>query len=262
MKFVFEPNRTASEERVLKSALKSQWAVSDVFTRGQTCEFKTEAERLKWAPVLASLAFGEGTAFYGFGNRIAEADDISAKSWLAVHLLDEARHTEGFSELLTYLYPSYAGRHEELLRSRDVFVFYGHTHKCERLVDWLLCTQIAEVFGRQCYSALYDKLNRDDTAGMFLRHILQDEHRHIAYISSLIETRRQAMPESTWRQEVVPFAEKMIGLARNMFEAKRRGANYKAFESLEIDVSAFCDKAAQEIEEKFCQKASPAGISL
>ena len=251
MKFIYENNRTDLQEKVQKSALQGQWHVGDVFTRGDICETLTEEERLKWAPVLRSLAFGEGTAFSGFGERIAEAEDISARLWLATHLLDEGRHAEGFSRLLDYLYPSSQGKHEEVLQNRDVFVFYGHTHRSEDLTSWLLCTQIAEVFGRQCYRDLKESIGGDGVVSNFLGKIINDEHKHISYINSLIQVRKDAMSDETWRTNYEPHVEKMSKLARNMFEAKRRGENFRSFEAMEIDVSAFCDRAQTEIIERF-----------
>ncbi len=252
MKFIFENNRTPVETKTLASALNSQWMVSDVFKDNLPSSYLDEETRLRWAPVLASLAFGEGTAFYGFGGRIAEAEDLSAKSWLSVHLLDEARHTEGFSELLAYLYPSHHGRLEDLFQSRDVLVFYGHTHRCVDLTQWLLCTQIAETYGRQCYRALHQALAADPVVQEFFGHILTDENRHISYIGSLIRSRFARMDDEK-KNSYEPFIHKMSALARNMFEARKRGVNYRSFEAMDIDVSAFCERAQDEIVSKFAE---------
>jgi|GEM_PF-2535620 len=97
MHFTFSNNRSLIQQRVYDAAMASKWRVSDVFAGNTESELATEKPRLEWAPVLVSLAFGEATAFSGFGRRIAEANDISTKTWLTVHLLDESKHTEAFS---------------------------------------------------------------------------------------------------------------------------------------------------------------------
>ena len=99
MSFVYVDNRNARETKIIDAAIRNDWTISDVFKRENdfVSNHKSESERLKWAPILVALAFGEDTAFHGFGERIAEADDISTKSWLCAHLLDESKHTEGFS---------------------------------------------------------------------------------------------------------------------------------------------------------------------
>jgi len=249
VKFIFENNRSASDQRVHDVALAEQWSVESVFAGKDISPWLKESERLPWAPVLVSLAFGEGTAFYGFGDRIAEADDLSAKTWLSIHLLDEGRHTEGFSRLLDYLYPSFKGRQDSLLKSKDVYVFYGHTEKSPTLLHWLICTQIAEIFGKHCYRALERAMAEDAVARTFFGNILKDESRHIYYIRRLIDQRRAQMTDRAWKEEIQPFAKGMMLRARNMFEAKRKGANYEAFGTLGISVSEFCDQAQTEIEQ-------------
>lgn len=250
MKFIFENNRSIKEEKIANAALSDNWLLSDIFKKDEISSYQDEKTRLKWAPVLSSLAFGESTAFYGFGKRIAESPDISTKSWLTIHLCDESKHAEGFSLLLNYLYPSYRGRLESLLKSKDVYIFYGKTHQCETLLQWLLCTQIAEVFGGYCYKGLYEKLGCDSAAKSFFKYILTDESRHIAYIASLIQKKRAEISSSEWQRYYRPFIERMIGLARNMFETRKRGSNYQSFESIGVDVSAFCDKAQKNLYEK------------
>jgi rubrerythrin len=197
------------------------------------------------------LAFGENTAFHGFGQRISEADDLSTKSWLATHLLDEAKHTEGFSRLLDYFYPSYRNQQNKLFSSNDALVFYGHTHRCNSLIEWLICTQIAEVFGRYCYKGLHASLSDDPIAEKFLKNIIVDEARHISYISELIDSRRINIDDTDWNDNIRPFVEKMIRLGRNMFEAKKKGKNFHALSSLDIDVTGFCDTAQKELSEKY-----------
>ena len=109
MKFIFENNRSPVQQRIFEAASTVKWRVSDIFDGSTVSSVLDEHSRLQWAPVLVSLAFGEATAFSGFGRRIADADNISAKSWLTIHLLDEAKHTEAFTQLLNHLYPSYRG---------------------------------------------------------------------------------------------------------------------------------------------------------
>ncbi|MCX6123148.1 MAG: ferritin-like domain-containing protein [Proteobacteria bacterium] len=250
MRFAFDNNRSTAQQRVFDSAMVSTWRVSDVFSAGSISEVGDERSRLEWAPVLASQAFGEATAFAGFGQRIAESDDISTKTWLTVHLLDESKHTEGFSALLDHLYPSYRGRQEALLRSKDVLVFYGRTQRSDDLLQWLICTQIAEIFGMNCYKALHQKLSQDPIAGQFFANIISDEGRHIAYIGSLVDERRKAISEKAWNTLYAPFAESMILYARNMFEARKCGANFHSFVNMGIDVTAFCDAASAELARK------------
>jgi hypothetical protein len=43
----------------------------------------------------------------------------------------------------------------------------------------------------------------------------------------------------------------MIKLGRNMFEAKKKGANYNALGSLGIDVTNFCNIVEMELREKY-----------
>jgi len=253
MRYIYRDNRTKREIKIVNAAIRNTWTVSDIFHNEKDfySYYRTEAERLKWAPILVALAFGENTAFHGFGKRIAEADDISTKSWLAAHLLDEAKHTEGFSKLLNYLYPTFKHQQDKLFSSRDALVFYGYTHRCNSLIEWLLCTQIAEVFGRQCYKGLHTSLSDEPVAARFLRNIIIDEARHIAYISELIHVRLQSIRNRDENENLRFFIDKMITLGRNMFEAKKKGANYKALSSLGIDVTNFCDIAEMELREKY-----------
>ena len=251
MKFVFENNRSSAQQIVFGSAARSIWQVSDVFTEGAISDFEDEETRLKWSPVLASLAFGEATAFAGFGGRIAEAADLSTKSWLTVHLLDECKHTEGFSSLLRYLYPSHEGKYEGLLQNRDVLVFYGRTHRVTDLLQWLISTQIAEIFGMHCYRALASKMKAEKVVANFLNNIVSDESRHLAYIGALIEERKKNLDASKWEGNYLTFADSMVHLARNMFEAKKCGPNFRSFESMGIDVSSFCDDASSALEKRF-----------
>jgi hypothetical protein len=253
MKFIYSDNRSKRETKIIDSAIRNNWTVSDIFQNHDdfVSSFKSESQRLKWAPILVALAFGENTAFHGFGQRIAEAEDISTKSWLSVHLLDECKHTEGFSRLLDYFYPSYKNEQDKLFSSRDALVFYGYTHRCHYIVEWLICTQIAEVFGRHCYKGLHMSLNDDPVAEKFLKNIILDEARHIAYINELIEIRRKNMDEKEWIANIQPFVIKMIRLGRNMFEAKKKGKNYHALSSLNIDVTEFCNIAESELAEKY-----------
>lgn len=252
MNFIYIDNRNLRESKIIDAAIRNTWTVSDIFKKEKNfvSSYKTESERLKWAPILVALAFGENTAFHGFGERIAVSDDISTKSWLCTHLLDESKHTEGFSNLLNYFYPSYSNHQNEFFRARDVLLFYGYTHRCNLLVEWLLCTQIAEVFGRQCYKALHCSLKEDPIANQFLKNIIFDEARHIAYISVLIDSRRVKMGEAQWSNHK-SFIDTMIRLGRNMFEARKKGANYYALKSLDIDVTNFCDIAEEELRKKF-----------
>lgn len=252
MNFIYADNRNKREKKIIDATIRNTWTVSDIFKNGSDffSSYKSEAIRLKWAPILVALAFGEDTAFHGFGQRIAEADDISTKSWLCAHLLDEAKHTEGFSRLLDYLYPSYSNRQNELFGSRDALLFYGHTYRSHGLVEWLICTQIAEVFGRQCYKALHFSLVEEPVIEQFLQNIIFDEARHIGYISSLIDVRRERMDKEEWGH-LKPFINKMIGLGRNMFEARKKGPNYYALGALDIDVTNFCNIAEAELQEKY-----------
>ncbi len=250
MKFIFEDNRSEKEERIANAALNNNWLISDIFKKNEISPYQDEKTRLKWAPVLSSLAFGESTAFYGFGKRIAESPDISTKSWLTIHLCDESKHAEGFSWLLHYLYPSYRGKLDSLLKSKDVYVFYGHTHRCDTLLQWLLCTQIAEVFGSHCYKALHEQLDYEPVAKTFFKYILTDESRHIAYIANLIQKKREEISDSEWQHHYCHFIEKMITLARNMFETRKKGSNYQCFESIGVNVTAFCDKAQSNLYKK------------
>lgn len=253
MSFIYLDNRDTRQKKVIDATIRNNWTISDIFKddKDLISSYKNEKERLKWAPILVALAFGEDTAFKGFGNRIAEAaDDISTRSWLCAHLLDEAKHTEGFSRFLNYLYPSYKNRQTELFSSRDALLFYGHTHQSNSLTEWLLCTQIAEVFGRQCYKALYTSLVDDPIAEKFLKNIVSDEVRHIAYIGSLINIRRKNMSEKDW-EHLKPFINKMIKLGQNMFEARKKGANYYALSVLNIDTTEFCNVAEAELQKKY-----------
>lgn len=253
MQFIYKDNRNKRETKIINAAVRNTWTVSDIFINAKdfSSDYKTETERLKWAPILAALAFGENTAFHGFGRRIAEADDISTKSWLAVHLLDEAKHTEGFSKLLDYLYPTYRNQQNKLFSSRDALIFYGYTHRVNSLIEWLLCTQIAEVFGRYCYKELHVSLNDEPVAEQFLKKIIFDEARHIAYIAELIDARLHDVDEIDRDKNLYPFIDRMITLGRNMFEAKKKGANYKALSSLGLDVTKFCNIAEMELREKY-----------
>ncbi len=253
MRFIYRDNRGKREAKIIDAAIRNTWTVSDIFHNENDffSDYKTEVERLKWAPILVALAFGENTAFYGFGQRIAEADDISTKSWLATHLLDEAKHTEGFSKLLNYLYPTYKHQQDKLFSSRDALVFYGYTHRTNSLIEWLLCTQVAEVFGRHCYKELYKSLSDEPVAAKFLKNIIFDEARHIAYIAELIDVRLQGIYETNQKENLYTFIDKMIKLGRNMFEARKKGENYKALSSLDIDVTNFCDVAEMELREKY-----------
>jgi hypothetical protein len=256
MKFLYDDQRTREETSLYTSALANQWNIHEVFKPSHTpltCEFKTETERLKWAPVLVSLAFGEGTAFYGFGDRIKQADDLSTRSWLSIHLLDEARHTEGFSRFLDYFYPSFRGQQHTLLDSRDVTVFYGRTERCESILEWLICTQIAEIFGRHCYKAVHQVLAPDPTASLFFAKILGDENRHIAYIGSLIRKRYAELSARDFAH-TQDFLHRMMQYGRNMFESRKKGANFHAFTQMGIDVSAFCDRAEEEILKKIAME--------
>lgn len=252
MSFIYLDNRDKRQKKIIDATIRNDWTVSDIFKSDDdfVSSYKSEIERLKWAPILVALAFGEDTAFKGFGNRIAEANDISTKSWLSAHLLDEAKHTEGFSRLLDYLYPSYHNRQTELFSSRDALIFYGHTYQSSALIEWLICTQIAEVFGRYCYKALHASFADEPVVEKFLQHIIFDEARHIAYVSSLIDVRRLNMSEKDWEQ-LKPFISKMIKLGRNMFEARKKGANYYALGALDIDTTAFCNIAELELQEKY-----------
>ena len=254
MRFAFDNNRSTAQQRVFDSAVLSPWRVSDVFSGDSISGLGDEKSRLEWAPVLASLAFGEATAFAGFGPRIAESDDISTKTWLTVHLADESKHTEGFSALLDHLYPSYRGRQETMLRSKDVLVFYGRTQRADDLLQWLICTQIAEVFGMHCYKALHQKLSLDPIAGQFIANIISDEGRHIAYIGSLVDERWKQVGDKSWNARYAPFAESMILYARTMFEARKSGANFHSFGSMGIDVTAFCNAASEELARKLLKK--------
>ena len=74
--------------------------------------------------------------------------------------------------------------------------------------------------------------------------------------------RRLEVEDSAWQKNTEPFVEKMTRLARNMFEARRKGPNFRAFESLEIDVSGFCNTASKEIENRFCGGASSTAQDL
>lgn len=133
MTFLYTDTRTHRERKIADAAIRNSWTVSDIFVPEAdfVSSYQSEPERLKWAPILVALAFGENTAHDGFGSRIAAANDIATKNWLCIHLLDESKHTEGFSSLLNYLYPSLKGNHQILFSHRDAFRFYGHTHRAE-----------------------------------------------------------------------------------------------------------------------------------
>lgn len=252
MRFVYTDLRNHREIKLTNAAIKNDWTVSDIFIKDDSffSSYLSEEQRLKWAPILIALAFGENTAYSGFGARIANSDDISIKNWLCIHLLDESKHTDGFSSLLNYLYPSWRGRQEQLFSSRDAVKYYGYTHKTEALIEWLLCTQIAEVYGKGCYKALYSSLQDEPVINLFLGSIIKDESRHIAYIESILNKARQEIGQLQWDM-MKPFIEKMIILGRNMFEARKKGANYHALKSLDIDATAFCDVAELELRNKF-----------
>jgi hypothetical protein len=252
MTFLYTDTRTHRERKIADAAIRNSWTVSDIFVPEAdfVSSYQSEPERLKWAPILVALAFGENTAHDGFGSRIAAANDIATKNWLCIHLLDESKHTEGFSSLLNYLYPSLKRNHQTLFSHRDAFRFYGHTHRAECLVQWLICTQIAEVFGRQCYRALHTSLQDDPIVRRFLGNIISDEARHIFYIGSLINTQRSLMREADW-DNLKPYILRMIKLGRNMFEAGKKGENYRALQSLDINASKFCDVAELELQEKY-----------
>lgn len=245
--FIYNNNRNHRQNRIIEAASKSTWVISDIFLDHQVSSYGEESERLKWAPILVALAFGENTAFSGFGRRIIEATDISAKSWLCAHLFDESKHTEGFSRLLDYLYPSYKNNQAKLFNSRDAILFYGYTHQCNSLVEWLICTQIAEVFGRYCYKELYNSFKAEPVIEKFFKNILIDEARHISYINELIKVHRINLTDRYWNKYIKPFTEKMIFLGRNMFEARKKGKNYFALSSLNIDVEKFCDSAQADL---------------
>lgn len=253
MKFIYSDNRNIRESKILDAAIRNDWTISDIFQNDNyfNSTYKDETERLNWAPILVALAFGENTAFYGFGPRIAEAGDISTKSWLATHLLDEAKHTEGFSRLLDYLYPSYKNQQDKLFSSRDALVFYGYTHQSSSLIEWLICTQVAEVFGRYCYKALHNSLSDEPVVARFFKNIIFDEARHIAYIEELIKARRRSIDEKEWNKKIIPFIVQMTKLGRNMFEAHKKGKNYQSLSFLGIDVTNFCDRAEHEIKKKY-----------
>jgi hypothetical protein len=59
------------------------------------------------------------------------------------------------------------------------------------------------------------------------------------------------MGEVLWQASVVPFMEKMLPLGRNMFEGNKRGATFRGFEAMNIDVSSFCDEANKYMLEKY-----------
>ena len=88
MKFLYNDTRNPTQISLMRTSMHDQWWLDDIFQENQkTSSYETEESRLKWGPVLASLAFGEGTAFYGYGQRIVEAQDISTRTWLSTHLL-------------------------------------------------------------------------------------------------------------------------------------------------------------------------------
>jgi len=47
------------------------------------------------------------------------------------------------------------------------------------------------------------------------------------------------------------FIDTMIRLGRNMFEARKKGDNYHALKSLDIDMTNFCNIAEEELRKKF-----------
>lgn len=252
MKFIYSDNRNTRQTKIIEAAIRNDWTISDIFIQDEdfASTYQTEAHRLQWAPILSALAFSESTAFHGFGARIADATDLATKSWLAAHLLDESKHTEGFSRLMDYLYPSYRNRQEKLFCSRDTLVFFGYTQRCEPLVEWLICTQVVEVFGRYCYKALHEKLAEEAVAQLFFQQIIKDEARHVAYISELINVNRAAIGEQEWHRRVKPFADKMIELGRKMFDGNKKAKVYRAFCAMDIDASAFCDTAVEDLQHR------------
>lgn len=253
MKFVFEVERSEKNEATLKATFENQWSPRSTIPLGLISEYLSEEKRLAWAPVLLSLAFGEATAFQGFGKRIEESCDMETKLWLSAHLLDEGRHTEGFSYLMNYLYPSYTGRHEQFFNSRDVYVFYGRTERTITILHWLICTQIAEIYGKYCYSSIRKSLKREPVIENFFQHILVDEGRHISYVNHLISQRLNMIKHSKKQlDDIKIFTEKMSSYAEQMFI----GRNLRSFDSMEIDARIFCSKAKEQIYFSIIEKVN------
>jgi ribonucleotide reductase beta subunit family protein with ferritin-like domain len=244
MKYIFSNNRTRLQQSIYDSAIKKNWTVKGIFSSALACEYRTEKEREVWFPVLTSLAFAEASAMYGFGERISVADDLSTKSWLVTHLLDETKHTEGFSNLLRYLYPSKLDS-LQINMNRYIRLYYGKTHKCESILEWLICTQIVEVFGKNCYKAILPLVNDDRISGEFFKKVISDETSHITYVSSLINDHRNNLCEQKWRSISDEMFEKMIPLAASIFMSP--SGLLRNFEKMGIDVEKFCAQAVSDL---------------
>ena len=105
---IIEPiKRPDLQNKIYESSQKSGWVLSDIFPSDlKPSEYLTEDLRLAWAPALSGLAFAEVTAIKGIAGRIESSNDLKLQGFLALHLSDEIKHTEGFLRLFSYLYPS------------------------------------------------------------------------------------------------------------------------------------------------------------
>ena len=70
------------------------------------------------------------------------------------------------------------------------------------------------------------------------------------YVARLIERQRDRMDASEWKDQVVPFSEKMMGYAAKMFDMKKAWKDIKLPGELEINVTEFCETARNELCEK------------
>ena len=247
--FFLSPDKPPSESRLFDESLSftGSWLPSQMFPKDEASSYLDERRRLLWAPLLIPIAFGENTAYRGFDGRIDCAADLSAKEWLCLHLLDEAKHTEAFAIFLRYLYPSFEHAEEIYAVPTEVRRYFAISHGY-KLHHWLLSLQIIEVFAKHCFAILVRQFGGDRWAGPFFRQLLHDEQRHVTFIRMLIQRAKQELGERNWRSRNERTVVDTVRLAQLCFLG-RENRKVGLFDKMEVDIENLCRAAAVEVFE-------------
>ncbi|MGE0173110.1 MAG: ferritin-like domain-containing protein [Oligoflexales bacterium] len=226
--------------------LQSKWCLENIFSQAKThSKHLTEVERMKWFPLLASLAFAESTSIVGLSYRISTATELRLKTFLQSHLSDERKHALGFERLFTYLYPSKVNDKLLKVSQRQIIRYFANMRRIQSLSEWLVATYVVEVFGKVCMEEALSGVSGEPITHSFLHNVLSDEARHTSYLSRIISEHNEDLSP----REMAQFnyhLERMLDLCSSMFLADDTPLA-KCLDEMQVNTFAFCQTAEAEI---------------
>jgi hypothetical protein len=242
--FECEPDRSLQRLIDESAARSASWTPDEVIPHGLTSAFRTEDERARWAPFLVATAFGEATAYEGFGPRISGSLGIGARNWLCVHLMDESKHALSFLKFFKYFYPTMGKNVQRFFPGLEVVRYFARARKYD-IQEWLLSTQIIEYYNKHAFLSVRETVKEDAVAHAFFQLLIDDERRHLSSIGMLLDEERGRLGDREWRTRYGAFAEEVLRLGRQVFIGND-GAFLQHFEPIGVDAEAFCRAAETE----------------